>query len=214
MRHLCLAPMICLLVAATPPATTQSTQPAAEEIFQEKPKVHEMNAGTPGADGWCTARSTGDGFVVAMPQRYNDMSVSHHDEDGGVVRTHMVATTMQNGTRFSVSASVSPDGKLPGYATAKYVGVLEAKGTPRNRRAVMMDGVEGVEIEVVQPAQVMRYRVVQRGDTIYLMTLRRFGLEIPKDGESIAARFFESFRFGAPGVDQGPARRADAAASR
>ena len=92
--------------------------------------------------------------------------------------------------------------------------MLAAKGTPRNRRAVKMDGAEGVEIEVVEPAQVTRYRVTQRGNTIYLMTLRRFGLEIPKDGESVAARFFESFNFGAPEADNGPGRRAGDATTR
>jgi hypothetical protein len=187
--------------STTAPATTQSSDPSPE-----RPKIYRMRAGVPGPDGWCVAKSTGGNFAVSLPARFNDVTIGRREDDGTVLRTHMVAATMPDGSRFAASASTNAAVKLPGYAAARYVDMLARQGTAGDRRAVTMDGIEGTEIEVVGAAGVSRYRVVQHGDTMYVLTFQRGGHELPDEAAQMAKKFFESFRFPTAGAEQAPGR--------
>ena len=186
-------------------ASAAATQLASRPVAPDEPQVHRVQAGDVGPDGWCDAKSTGRGFAVSMPRKFNDMSVGHRQDDGTLVRTHVVAATFDNGTRFVASASSNASVKLAPHAASDYVDLLAAKGlTLRHRKPVKMDGVDATEIEVVHSRTVARHRVGQRDDVIYVMSIERPGEDFPKEAEQIATRFFDSFRLPAPQGDAAP----------
>ena len=199
------------VIAADAPTTAPAATTQSSDRSLERPKIYRMRAGVPGRDGWCVAKSTGGGFTVSLPARFNDVTIGRPEDDGTVLRTHMVAVTMPDGARFAASASTNAAVKLPGYAAARYVDLLARQGTAGDRRVVTMDGVEGTEIDVVEATVVSRYCVVQHGDTMYVLTFQRGVTEaLSPDIEEMAKRFFESFRFPTLEADQATGRQTSA----
>ena len=206
MRNVCLAAVVCMLIAAAPASQPTTTQTAADEA--DPPKIYRMRAGQPGRDGWYPARSTGGGFTVLTPLSFNDLTVSGRDQDGMRVTTHMVASVDPNGWRYTASASTSPGVKLPANAVALYVEILSTQGNVQQKRSAKLDGADATEIEVRKGKMVVRYRVAQRDDVIYSLSVEAFGREFPPASDAAARKFFESFHFPVPETDDSPARRA------
>jgi hypothetical protein len=93
----------------------------------------------------------------------------------------------------------------------RYVTILAEQGELRNKRGVKMDGVDGTEIEVMTAMTCTRCRVVQLQNVIYSLTVETAGQEFLKGADAAATKFFKSFRFPTPQVNDAPGNTASAA---
>jgi hypothetical protein len=74
-----------------------------------------------------------------------------------------------------------------------------------------IDGVDDIEIEVMTAKTRTRYHVVQLGNGIYSLTIETAGRDFLKGADAAATKFFESFRFPTPQVNDAPGITASAA---
>jgi hypothetical protein len=208
MRTILLAAAMFTSIAAAPasqPATTLA-QPATTRAadVQDPPKIHRMHFGQLGRDGWYAARSTGSGFTISMPTKFNDITVSRHDADGMLVTTHMVASSEFTGAHYSASATSSAGFPLPPNAIGLYVETLSKLGEVRQKRSVRADGTDAMELEIKTEKTVARFRIAQRDNVIYKLTVEVTGQGIPPAEDAAAEKFFESFRFPIPEAINAP----------
>ena len=80
--------------------------------------------------------------------------------------------------------------------------MLAKLGEVRRREPVKVDGVDGIEIEVLKGTIVTRYRVAQLDNVIYCLKVEIRGQEFFRQDDAMARKFFESFRFPTPDPDE------------
>lgn len=220
MRMLLLTILCAASLAAAGPASQPATRPDAPA--RDTTKIHRVAAGAPRAeDGLYLARSTGAGFSVLMPRKFNDITVAQGGPDGAAIVTHMVAAIAASprdpaspikDARLTASAVSYTGRDLPADAAARYLDMLAQRGEVRNKRAVKIDRADGTELEVKTATSVTRYRVALLDNAIYSMSVEVPGEEFAKETDAAATTFFESFRSHEPQEREAPVKTASARA--
>lgn len=130
-----------------PPAKAAQANPY-EGIPDNEPVIHRVQAGQPGEDGWCLAKSTRGNFSVMLPGQFADTMIKAPTPKGGIGVMHTVATKSAYGVEFSVLHS-EVIGELPDESPVE--GMIERfkeLGANLNRTDMIFAGRPAVRMRV------------------------------------------------------------------
>lgn len=181
---------LLLSLLAAPFAVAESLPPGMT--------MHRVQAGAPDASGWMTAASTGGGFSVRLPIRFNDFTVVDLTGSAPTLRTDTVGGKSAEGLKFSATRIVY----RRGAAGAREYFAQFASGAafvPRPERLtpLAVGGRPAVDLVVRHPGTVAHQRAVRLEKDVLLLVL-----EAPAGEEALARKlagpFFESLAVTAP----------------
>ncbi len=137
--------------------------------------MHRTQAGEPDSTGWMVAASTGGGFSVQLPLKFNDFTVTEADPKSAALRTHVVGARSQEGIKFTASRIVYRKGAESAKSFfSRFEKAVERKGD----------------------AVVYRRAVLLESDLLLMI------VEAPREHEALveglAKRFFDSLRISTP----------------
>jgi hypothetical protein len=125
----------------------------------------------PGPDGWCEAKSTGGGFAVLLPGRFDDFSQTGVSTNGTKTITYAVGMVTPRGVRYFALAMSSTDGKELSRSTLPEMAAKAAKeGTLKGQREVVWNGVRGIELYIQEVKTTLKGRGYDAQGVRYSLT--------------------------------------------
>jgi hypothetical protein len=162
-----------------------------EDLQKKGVILHRVQAGEPDKTGWCLAQSTGGGFSVSLPGRFNDFSQNIKAEEGVTISSHTVGMTTLLGVKFTAMVMSRSDGKFKTNSVEDLADGFKKEGNQVEKRSVKIAGYAGIEFSVKGKDSSAIFRVFKTRTSVYQMIV-----EYPpflKEQAVDAKRFFESF---------------------
>lgn len=164
------------------------------QIPDNKPVLHRAEAGDPGPDGWCIAKSTRGRFSVSVPGKFSDSMVKTRTATGGVGVLHTIARKTTNGTEFSVLETEVIGDRQPARAddVQRMIDGYEKKGAKVKRTEITLAGVPADRLSLEakgQSAEIVLVTIADRGYMLGVQWRPPAPAGLPDDIE----RFFASF---------------------
>ena len=161
--------------------------PASEASFE----FLQRSAGSPGENGWTSARSLGCGFSVDLVGPYNEFKTTAPTTDGSVLTTYTVGTQTSEGCKLLVSCLNRDDGTMPpDFVETAFDRLIEGEPTAE-RFAVVFHGHNATRVRVERSGSLYGAQLLLIGNTAYHQSI-----ECPESEEDyfdkLEATFFES----------------------
>jgi len=186
--------IVFLLLAATIFQDAANWVHAAGNKSKVPPEVimRRSQAGEPDPTGWSLAESTGGGFAVMVPGKYDDFTIMGVAPDGVSILSDIVESLTPEGSKFSAFRVMRMDGSLPAGAVDKIAEKIRRKNFyfKKNKRSFL--GMEGFEIVAKNDTSSSVTRVFQGDGRIYELIVEYPSALTPVMERDIN-RFMESF---------------------
>jgi hypothetical protein len=159
--------------------------------------MHRVQAGEPDASGWMVAASTGGGFSVRLPLKFNDFTIAESDPKAPALRAFVVGTRSREGIKFSATRIVYRKGvESAKHFFARFERGQDLGSAPEHVTPVRVGERRAVDLVLKRGPEVSYQRIVLLESDLLLMIV-----EYPR-GEDATARpfvgpFFDSLRVSA-----------------
>jgi hypothetical protein len=183
------------LAAKADSAPPKQPVATAEDLKKHGMVMHRSQAGEPGKDGWCIAKSTGAGFSVELPGRFNDFSHANKAVDGVTMKLDAVGTTILPEMKFSAMAVKRSDGTFMPAKLEDFGKSFEKDGNKVTKRAIEVHGHAGIEVHVKGKKSSAFFRLFRANGSTYQMIVEYPPIVSEESATANAQRFFNSFTF-------------------
>lgn len=179
LRWLLLPPVLAAMFATA--AFSQTLPPGMT--------MYRVQAGEPDVSGWMVAASTGGGFSVRLPLKFNDFTIGESDTKTPVLRRFIVGGKSQEGIKFTATRIVyRKGGESAKQFFARFEKGQDLAATPERVTPRRIGGRRAVDLVLKRAADVSYRRVVKLESDLLVLIV-----ESPRSHDATAQHFVTPF---------------------